>query len=207
MKLLGMPEMERMEKLQLVLERLRLENYNAVIETEIIHEKEWHQITWKDESGDECHIYQDDIAIEEGKIAWFQSSKRDKHLVKVYENNVSYSWVPETYNPIFGCFCLLLEWYKDHLIFIYQEKHCIYICSIKDNNVNHFHFHGEDIERKGDLISYENYMGGLADKVRLIQIPELIELEPISKEEAEKKRLIPTGLNRPGNFLSLNFQG
>lgn len=198
---------EKMEKLQLVLGILRLENYNAVIESEILSGKEWHQITWKDESGDECHIYQDDIAIEDGKIAWFQSSKNDRHLVKVYENDIFYSWEPVTYNPIFGCLCLLLEWYKDHLIFIYQEKHCIYICSIKDNNVNHFHFYGEDIERKGNLISYENYMDRLTDKVRLIQLPELIELEPIPVTEAEKLGLIPSGLNRPGNFLSLNFPG
>jgi hypothetical protein len=198
---------EKMEKLQLVLEKLRLENYDAIIKTEIIHEKEWHQITWKDGSGDECRIYQDDIAVEEGRIAWFQSGKNDRHLVKVYENDIFYSWVPVTYNPIFGCFCLLLEWYKDHLMFIYQEKHCIYICSIRNNSVNHFHFSGEEIERKGNLISYENYMDRLTDKVRLIQIPELIELEPISKEEAEEKGLIPTGLNRPGDFLSHNFQG
>ncbi|MCS3800786.1 hypothetical protein [Niastella sp. OAS944] len=196
-----------MEKLHIVLEKLRSENYNASIKTEILCEKEWYQITWKDESGDECFISQDDIAIEGDKIAWFQSSKHDRHLLKVYENDISYSWVPETYNPIFGCICLLLEWYKDHLIFIYQEKHCIYICSYRDNRINHFHFHGEDIERKGNLISYENYMGRLTDKVRLIQLPELIELEPISKTEADKLGLIPSGLNRPGNFLSINFQG
>lgn len=196
-----------MEKLHIVLGKLQSENYNAIIESEIFREKEWYQITWKDESGDECCINQDDIAIEGDKIAWFQSNHWEKHLVKVYENNSSYSWEPETYNPVFGCLCLLLEWYKDHLIFIYQEKHCIYICSIKDNSVKHFHFHGEDIERKDNLISYDSYMDRLADKVRLIQLPELTELEPISKTEAEKLGLIPSGLNRPGNFLSFNFQG
>ena len=40
-----------MEKLQIVLQKLRLESYNATIQTEIIHEKEWHQIKWKDEFG------------------------------------------------------------------------------------------------------------------------------------------------------------
>src|SRR5690242_10407974 len=108
--------MKKMEKLQIVIERLRSAGYNAVIKSQIIHGEEWYQITWEDEKGDECHIYQDDISIEGERVAWFQSSKHDRHLVKIYENGISFSWVPKTYNPIFGCFCLLLEWYKEHLI-------------------------------------------------------------------------------------------
>lgn len=193
-----------MDKIRIVLEKLQKENYNPVVESEIINDTKWSQIIWMDDSGDECRIHQDDISIEGDKIAWFQSSKRDNYLITVYENDFSYSWTPKTYNPFFGCFCLLLEWYQDHLIFIYQEKHGIYICSIKDRGINDFYFHGEEIERKNNLVSYNTYMNNPADTVRLIQIPELIELEPISKTEAEKNGLLPLGLNRPGNFLALN---
>jgi hypothetical protein len=88
------------------------------------------------------------------------------------------------------------------LIFIYQEKHDIYICSIKNKIVNHFNYHGEEIERKDDIISYDTYMNKLHNKVRLIRIPELEELNPIDKSEAERIGLTPMGLNREGNFLA-----
>ncbi len=111
-----------MDKLDIVLETLKKENYNPVIETKISNGENWSKITWIDDSGDECYIYQDDISIEGDKIAWFQSSERDNHLLKIYENDLAYDWIPKTHSPIFGCLCLLLEWYSDHLIFIYQEK-------------------------------------------------------------------------------------
>ncbi|OQP53439.1 hypothetical protein A4H97_23630 [Niastella yeongjuensis] len=192
-----------MDKLNKVLEILQREQERVIIAPQIVTENGRKKITWTNESEDECYIYPNDISIAGDKIAWFQSSIRDNHLVRIYEDNFSLSWEPETYNPVFGCYCLLMEWYKDHLIFIYQEKHCIYICSIKDKEINHFHFHGEDIERRDNLISYATYMDNPVDKVRLIQIPELIHVEPISTLEAEKCGLIPQGLNRPGNFLAL----
>jgi len=88
-------------------------------------------------------------------------------------------------------------------MFIYKEKHDIYICSIKDGNVKYFNFNGEEIERKGDLISYETYTNR-SDKVKLIKIPDLIELNPIDKAEAARLGIIPEALNRPGNFLGIN---
>lgn len=185
---------------------LKKENYHAVVESKMINGREWNEIRWISESGDECYIYQDDIAVEGDKVAWFQSSKRDRHLLVIYENDSSYSWVPETYSPIFGCTCFLLEWYKNYLIFIYQEKHDIYICSVRDEDVNYVSFHGEEIERKGNLISYDTYMNKPADQVRLIQIPELIQLEPISKVEAKERGLLPLNIDRPGDFLALNSQ-
>lgn len=160
-------------------------------------------IKWTEENNDACKIYEDDIAVENEKLAWFQSSENDNYLLVIYENNKIFRWIPETHNPIFGCICLLLEWFEDHLIFIYQEKHYIYICSISNEKVRHFKFHGAEIERKGNLISYELYQGKLADKVRLIRIPDLTEIEPIDKKEAERIGLLPNGLNRPGNFLAL----
>ena len=125
------------------------------------------------------------------------------NLLKIYQNGSLFVWTPKTYNPIFGCHCILLEWYKNHLIFIYQEKHDIYICSILEKEVKYFNFHGEEIERKYDMISYETYMNKSSEKVKLIRIPELVELEPIDKAEAEQRGLLPNGLNRAGNFLGL----
>jgi hypothetical protein len=191
-----------MNKLNIVFERLKQEGYSPVIITKSFNDSAWSEINWVDERKDECSIYEDNISIENNRLTWFQSSKSDRHLLKVYENNDVFTWTPITYNPIFGCTCLLLEWYKNHVIFIYQEKHGIYICSIANKIVKHFYFHGEEIERKGDLISYETYMGRQPNKIRLIKIPELTEPEPIDRMEAEKLGLVPEGLNRPGNFLA-----
>ncbi|MFB6454971.1 hypothetical protein ACE38W_06840 [Chitinophaga sp. Hz27] len=192
-----------MDKLNLVVQKLQQENYDPIIKSDSPEESAWKIITWTDEKGDECRIFEEDIAIKDGSLAWFQSSKHDNFLVKIYENDSSFSWEAVTYNPFFGCYCILLEWYKDHLIFIYQEKHDIYICAIKNHHVNYFNYHGEDIERNGNVIAYDTYTGKNPEIVRLIQIPELIELAPITAAEAEERGLIPTGLNRPGNFLGL----
>lgn len=196
-----------MENLQIVLKKLQEENCDAAIVTKEGSEGPYYEIRWKTKSGDEFHIFDNDIAIEEGRIAWFQSNSRDNHLLKTYENNIPFSWEPRTYNPVFGCYCLLLEWYRDHLIFIYQEKHGMYVSAVKDKNVNHFYIRGDEIERKDNLISYPTYESKRDGKVLLIQIPELIELEPISISEAEEKGLVPSDLNRPGDFLSANFKG
>lgn len=192
-----------MEKIKQVLTILVKENFKPIIKTETFDDFDSKEIFWTDKNGEECFILEENIAIENSKIAWLQSSENDSHLLKIYDKNITFTWKPITYNPAFGCLCLLIEWYKEYLIFIYQEKHEIYICSIKENTVKHFHFHGEKIERKGNLISYDTYVNKANDKVRLIQIPELIELEPIDKSKAEKLDLLPKDLNRSGNFLGL----
>ena len=192
-----------MEKIKIVLKILANEGFklkNLKLES---NNGEFSNILWTDENEDEYSIFSSDISIDNGKVAWFQTSKNDKHLLKVFENEKMFRWIPETYNPFFGCLCLLIEWYKSSLIFIYQEKHKIYISSIKNETINYFSFHGEKIERKGNLISYETYMNQIEGKVRLIQIPELLEIEPIDKAKAETLNLIPVGLNRPDGFLAL----
>ncbi|MFM9951862.1 MAG: hypothetical protein ACKV1O_28280 [Saprospiraceae bacterium] len=180
-----------MEKIKQAFKILSQNNYEPIVKTESLNDNLWNQLLWTDENGDECSIYEENIAIETDKIAWFQSSKRDNHLLKIYECGIEFVWIPFTYNPVFGCRCLLIEWYKNHLLFIYQEKHDIYICTVINKTVKHFNFHGEEIERKGDIISYETYTNKLPDKVRLVKIPELVELEPINKSEAEKIGLLP----------------
>ena len=192
-----------MEKFEQVIAVLKRKNQDLVFEIEHFSDGSPNTLLWTDENKDDCFIYRTNIAIHENKMAWFQSSKNDHHLLRVFENGTEFSWEPLTHNPVFGCYCLLIEWYRGELIFIYQEKHEVYICAIKNGSVRHFKFHGEDIERKGNLIAYDTYTGKIPGKVRLVQIPELIELEPIDRSEAEKIGLIPTGLNRFDDFLAL----
>ncbi|WP_305952690.1 hypothetical protein [Emticicia oligotrophica] len=190
-----------MNKIDFVIQKLNQQNINPSVKSEYLNNELWNEINWVNNSGDQFSIYENNIDIEGDKVSWFQSNGYDKHTLIIYENNSFFTWTPKTYNPIFGCFCLLLEWYKNHLIFIYQEKHDIYICSVQNKNVKYFNFNGEEIERSNDLISYETY-SNKSDLVKIIQIPELVSLPSLNRKEAEKLSLIPTGLNRPGNFLS-----
>ncbi|WP_343305435.1 hypothetical protein AAHN97_28350 [Chitinophaga niabensis] len=173
------------------------------LEQEELHPevKEDKSIKWQNKHGNQCRIFEQDMTVEEERLAWFESDGWAHHLLRVMENGEFFNWTPETYNPVFGCFCLLLEWYNDHLIFIYQEKHKIYICSIHNQQVKHFSFSGEEIERKGNLISFAAHGDLLKNKVSIIQIPELILQEPISETTAEQMGLLPQGLNRPDGFL------
>lgn len=192
----------KMDKITPVAAILEGEGFHPIIEKKRIGNTSWNEIIWTDTNGDECSIFEDNIAIEHSSVSWFQSSKRDKHLLKIYEKGDPFSWIPITYNPAFGCTCFLLEWYKNHLLFIYQEKHDIYICSILGKTVKHVNFHGEEMARQGDIISFDTFMGRLPNKIRLIKVPELILLEPMDKSEAERTGLLPMDLNRPGKFLS-----
>jgi hypothetical protein len=163
-------EKYKMNKLESVLQKLKQQNFNPGIRSEIVNGNNYNEIIWTASSNEKCFISEDHIAIEENKIAWFQSSNQDRHLLTIYDGDTFFTWTPKTYNPIFGCYCILIEWFKDHLIFIYQEKHEIYICSVKDGKVNYFNFKGEEIERKGEVISYETY-SSKSEKVKLIKIP------------------------------------
>jgi hypothetical protein len=167
----------------------------------VIGDGDPYAISWQNKHGDKCRIFSTDIAVKEEKLAWFESDSWSYHSLRIMEKGELFNWTPKTYNPVFGCFCLLLEWYQEHLIFIYQEKHDIYICSIYNGQVNHFNFNGEEIARKGNLISFDTYNNSPKDQVRILQIPELILLEPISKTAAAQMGLLPEGLNRPGEFL------
>jgi hypothetical protein len=180
-----------------------IERIKAILEQEKLHpEIKDATIKWQNKQGNQCRIFEQDITVEEERSAWFESDGEAYHLLRITENGIPFSWTPQTYNPVFGCYCLLLEWYNDHLIFIYQEKHKIYICAIQNQQVNHFSFSGEEIERKGNLISFAAY-GDLRvrDKVSILQIPELILLEPISQTTAAEMGLLPQDLNRPDGFL------
>jgi hypothetical protein len=178
------------------------ERIKKILEQENLHpEIKDDAIKWQNAHGNQCRIFEQDIAVNEEKLAWLESDGWAYHLLRVIENGEIFNWTPETYNPVFGCICLLLEWYNNHLIFIYQEKHKIYICSIHNRQVKHFSFSGEDIERKGNLISFAAYGDLLRDKVSVLQIPELLLQDTISQTAAAQMGLLPQGLNRPDGFL------
>ena len=192
-----------MNKKAKVIELLKSEGFEAKIQTHSYNENKWETIDWDGVDGERHTIYENDIEIFEEKIAWFQSGNHDNYLLRVFEEENNFSWEPKLQNPFLGGgICLLLEWFREHLIFIYQDGRGqqIYICAIKDKAVKYFNFHGEEIERNGELISYDTY-GLPHHEVRLIKIPELIAVEPISIEEAVKIGIIPRGVNREDGFL------
>jgi hypothetical protein len=84
----------------------------------------------------------------------------------------------------------LLEWINDHLLFIYKEKHDTYICSVKESEVKIFHFHGNKLSRQGNVILFEEY-GQEQESIRRIQLPDIEEMEPLARSEAEKEGLLP----------------
>jgi hypothetical protein len=185
-----------MNKLETVISKLHLEGCNP---KKVHHEgkhSSWSSVVWTDASRITWEITnsESDIAIEGEQIAWFQKSTNDQHVLKVIENGNTFSWTPITYNPAFGCMLLSLEWYKDSCIFIYAEKHDIFICSIKSGEGKHFHFHGFEMGRKENIISYDTFSNRLPGKVRLIQIPELLELESLDMSDAEMLGLLPVAV-------------
>ncbi len=184
-----------------IIEILKLEGHKPEIESHAVKNHSWKQLKWID-GNDECTIYEGDVSVFQDEIAWFQTSRKDNHLLRIVTPGSKFEWVPKTYNPIFGCYCLLIEWYKHHLVFIYQEKHGIYVSSLKGTTVKYFYIHGEELEGKGGLLAYETYQNKMTGYVRLIELPLLNELEPITKEEAELRGLIPQDLNRPDGFLN-----
>lgn len=148
-------------------------------------------LEWIDSSGDECYIYGEDIAVSGGRVAWFQSSKDDKHLLRIISTDSFFQWEPITHNPAFGCDCLTLAWYEEAVLFMYREKHYIYICIIQNQEVRYIHFHGEKWLHSGKIVSYQSYENSESGVVRLIELPSLTEMASISIEEAKRRHIMP----------------
>lgn len=178
------------KKFDFVIEKLKSEGF----EPEIIIEKlsdnnNFTSIVWKDEVGRSNEIDEFEIAWDGcNNLAWFLDE--EPRLV-IYENGEKeIIQLEESHN-----FWLVhLEWYKGSLTLIYKGKHNVFICSYKNKKLKSFSFHGEFINRKGDLISYDTFTNRFEGKTRLIKIPELIELEPISNREAKERGLFPKDL-------------
>ncbi|WP_447635123.1 putative collagen-binding domain-containing protein [Flavobacterium microcysteis] len=175
-----------MNKLETVLEIVNGQHLNATVEDD-------RYIVWKNSLGKTVSINVRNIDIYNGKIAWFQSNEDDSvELFRVFENNTFFDFVPKTQHPGHGCDIYLVEWFDDSLIVIYHEKHNVVMSSIKDKNITTFEFYGDELIRRNDLLYFKEY--NQKDAVRVLKIPEIIELESISREEAVKKDLLPETL-------------
>jgi hypothetical protein len=66
---------------------------------------------------------------------------------------------------------------------------------MRDKNIKTFNFHGDKMERKDDILLFETYQTVESDNIQRIKIPELIEIDPISRELANKEDLLPKTLD------------
>ena len=148
-------------------------------------------IKWNAVNGDEYEIYEPDIAISKNGTAWFQTSRGDDHKLIVYCDSNRFEWVPHTYNPVFGCECIYLGWRDKFLLYIYLEKHDIYICTIQNKEVKHIHFNGEHLFVGEDFVTYGSFSFERKGKVSLVRLPELDVVEKISLDEAQQQEIVP----------------
>jgi hypothetical protein len=95
-----------------------------------------------------------------------------------------------SHNLAFGCRCLLFEWVDDHLIFVYKEKHKTYICSYREGSIKTFHFDGERISKKDNLILFDPYHRDPVS-VRGMSLPDLIEVDPLPREDVKAAGCLP----------------
>ena len=170
-----------MDLIKLVVDKLAEEN--------IISENNGFSITYSLD-GDEHVIIKDNIDYRDNKLAWFQTSSHENHLLRVFENNSNFNWIPETHNQSWNCECYLLEWFQGQLVFIYKEKHRTYVCAIEDGNVRFFKFLGEALERKKEIIYFQEYRDD-EKFVRRLKIPELVQLDSVSLESLKEENLVP----------------
>jgi hypothetical protein len=91
-----------MDKIKQVITILESENFIPIVKTESFNNVSWNKIVWTDNYGDECSIIEDNIATDDFRIAWFQSSQTDNHILRVHENSDEFTWSPITYNPVLG---------------------------------------------------------------------------------------------------------
>ena len=167
-----------------IIDRLDGAGYNASVND--------YAISWLNSVGDRSLIELNNFDCWGENLAWFQRSDNDEYLLKVYEGNDIFYWKPITYNAYFGFSCHLLEWYKEHLIFIYKEKHDTYICVIKNKQVQTFNFNGYDLARSDDVILFQE--SGQRSIVRRIKIPALIEMDSWPVDKAKEAGLLPQTL-------------
>ena len=174
-----------MNLVQRVVEKIQAKGFKTKID-----ETEPKEIYWA-VNGVKYFIYEPNIAAHGTSLAWFQSSDNDDHLLVVCENGSEFEWIPETYNPAFGCDCIYIGWRNKHLVFIYLEKHDIYICVVSDSEVKHINFHGENLFVGDDKVTYSSFGDVRKDIVNLISLPNIDESSSIDFKEAEKRGIKP----------------
>jgi hypothetical protein len=94
--------------------------------------------TYKDKDGYEIEIISAAIHTEFNWKAWIESRQKNfgydvdiKFTLKIMKDEqITHTWMVETYNPYFGCRVGYMQWYGEYITTVYREKHNTYICSI-----------------------------------------------------------------------------
>ena len=97
-------------------------------------------------------------------------------------------WEPYTYNPYFGCETRFMEWYGDTVLFIYREKHSVYIARFGFDAPARYHRAEDYWVLDGRVFTCIGYR---KREVRRISVPGLEELPPLSLAEARARDLLP----------------
>jgi len=169
--------------IELVIDKLKSEN--------IVAKYDSLSITYE-ENGEKYSIGVENIDFHGNNLAWFQTSSNDKNLLRIFEDGRNFNWQVKDYNfAVFHDF-YLLEWVENHLIFIYQGDNRIILCAIKNEEIKRIEFYGDQMFRKESALFLQGF--GQFDSVRRITLPELIELEKITIDEAEKENVVPKTL-------------
>lgn len=151
-------------------------------------------------NNDKYNIIIDEYSIainqEKGLYAWLEYHEKmtesngvdcQYYLKMADKNSIFFEWIPETYNPFFGCDTFLLKWYDEKLLFIYREKHDFYACKIENKKVVLQNLNCHDVaiyKDKMGLLNYEN-----ENLIQILSLPNLDKLPSITKEEAKKANL------------------
>lgn len=93
--------------------------------------------------GDEREIIAAVCNPEQTQYAWVEYRFRElettvdiQFYLRAVENGKQVTdWIIETYNPFFGCQVQYLAWHEDRIVIIYQEKHHVYMASLRQGKL------------------------------------------------------------------------
>lgn len=94
----------------------------------------------------------------------------------------------ESYNPYFGCDVRFLEWFGTTAVLIYREKHKTYIAACSAGSTARYKSIADQWIVRGDRLGYWIYQ---EPQVRVLALPILDELAPMSEAEASSAGLCP----------------
>jgi len=76
-------------------------------------------------------------------------------------------------------------------VFVYFEKHDIYICGISNGKVRSINFYGEDIFIDERVISYSSYQDKSNGVAKIVSLDSLDVVEEVDLESAIKRGIKP----------------
>ncbi len=150
-------------------------------------------------------IYIHDIDYADGRLVWHETDGSNNPYLVVYGDGAVWSWAPIAGGENSVDFeCLLVEWYREYLLFICFEKNRIYVNSMKDKKNRSFSFYGDQLNRKDDVLYCRPYKE--LDMVRGVKLPELIEMEPLSLAQCRKDGVVPETIGGLNDLSSKNYE-